>query len=129
MDNENRTLLIIDDIDENREILERKLLKAGYRVETAKEGREGLEKLNNDLIDLVLLDIRMPVMDGITLLKKIRKEKLLADVPVIMVTAIEDKKTAIECLKSGACGYITKPFNMEHVNQQIRHCLGDAGFV
>jgi CheY-like chemotaxis protein len=123
MGTETYKLLIIDDVEENRELLRRRLLQAGYAVETANEGREGLGILENDLIDLVLLDINMPIMDGITLLKQIRSNSALANIPVIMLTGIEDMAVVLECLRAGACGYVTKPYNMDQVNQQIRHCL------
>ena len=65
----------------------------------------------------------MPVLDGITLLGNIRADKSLAHVAVLMVTAIEDVKTAMQCLKKGASGYITKPYSMEQISQQMEHCL------
>jgi DNA-binding response OmpR family regulator len=121
--NENYTVLVIDDVEENREILKRRLVKAGYRVETATEGREGLGLLRNTLVDVVLLDINMPIMDGMTVLKALRQDQTLSRIPVIMLTALDDTKTAMQCLKTGACGYVTKPFNMDQVTQQIRNCL------
>ena len=116
-------LLIVDDVEENRELLKRRLVQTGYDVETAQEGREGLGILHNELIDLVLLDINMPIMDGITLLKEIRHNAVLANTPVIMLTGIEETDIALECLRAGACGYVTKPYNMDQIRQQISHCL------
>lgn len=123
MSDNNCTVLIIEDVAENREILKRRLEKAGYRVETANEGREGLALLKSTLVDLVLLDINMPVMDGMTVLKALREDPTLSKIPVIMLTALDDTKTAMQCLKNGACGYVTKPFNMDQVTQQIRNCI------
>ena len=74
-------------------------------------------------IDLVLLDINMPIMDGITLLKEMRKSAVLANTPVIMLTGMEETEIALECLRAGACGYVTKPYNMDQIRQQISHCL------
>lgn len=65
----------------------------------------------------------MPVLDGITLLGNIREDKSLAHVAVLMVTAMDDVKTALECLKKGACGYITKPYSMKQIKQQIEICV------
>ncbi len=65
----------------------------------------------------------MPVIDGITLLGYIKEDKLLSHVAVLMVTANDDVKTALQCLKKGACGYITKPYSMEQIKQQIQHCF------
>ena len=65
----------------------------------------------------------MPVIDGITLLENIRKDSSLSNVAVIMVTAQDDAETTLKCLKLGACGYITKPFNMDQLQKQINHCI------
>lgn len=119
----NQTILIIDDIIENIEILELQLEKEGYKIFTALEGAKGLHLLKEHDIDLVLLDINMPVIDGITLLENIKQDSSLSDVAVMMVTANEDIKTAFKCLKIGACGYITKPFSMEQLRHQVDHCI------
>lgn len=117
------SILIIDDIVENIDILERLLNKEGFKIFTATEGPKGLHLLKEHDIDLVLLDISMPVIDGVTMLENIRKDNSLSDVAIIMLTANDDIKMALKCLKIGACGYITKPFSMEQLHQQIDHCL------
>lgn len=119
----NQTILIIDDIEENIDILERQLSAEGFSVLTSNEGPKGLHILKNQHVDLLLLDINMPVLDGITLLGNIREDKSLAHVAVLMVTAMDDVKTALECLKKGACGYITKPYSMKQIKQQIEICV------
>lgn len=119
----NQTILIIDDIEENVDILERQLTSAGYIVLSANEGPKGLHILKKEHVDLVLLDINMPVVDGITLLSNIKEDKSLVDIAVIMVTANDDAKMALKCLKKGACGYITKPYSMKQIKQQIEHCF------
>lgn len=121
--NENQTVLIIDDIQENIDILERQLAAEKFNVLTANEGPKGLHILKKEHIDLVLLDIHMPIIDGITLLSSIREDKSLSHVAVLMVTADEDIKTALKCLKKGACGYITKPYSIKQIKQQIEHCF------
>ncbi len=121
------TILVVDDVEENREILERRLGRLGYNVELASDGREGVALMRNTIIDLVLLDINMPVMDGVMALKTIREDTSLANIPVIMLTAIDDLETAMKSLKNGASGYITKPFNMDHLHQQIEHCIRPKG--
>jgi DNA-binding response OmpR family regulator len=119
----NQTILIIDDIEENIDLLERLLDKEGYKTYTAKDAAKGLHLLKDNSFDLVLLDINMPVINGITLLENIRKDSSLSNVAVIMVTAKDDAETTLKCLKLGACGYITKPFNMEQLQKQINHCV------
>jgi len=118
-----QTILIIDDVDENIDILKRQLNAEGYHVISANEAPKGLHILKNQHIDLLLLDINMPVLDGITLLGNIREDSSLSHVAVIMVTANDDVKTALQCLKKGACGYITKPYSMKQIKQQIKICV------
>lgn len=119
----NQTILIIDDIEENVDILERQLMAADFNVLSANEGPKGLHILKKERVDLVLLDINMPIVDGITLLKSIKEDKSIAHIPVIMVTANDDAKMVMTCLKKGACGYITKPYSMKQIKQQIEHCF------
>ena len=117
------TVLVIDDVEEVRRIMEKRLTKEGFVVETAGSGEEGLVELKNNLIDLVLLDLNMPGIDGMTFLEKIHQDKTTSDIPVIMVTAEDNINTAMECMKKGASGYLTKPFGMEQMRQQIQRCL------
>ena len=126
MDTKVYSILVVDDVKENIEILRLKLASEGFRIEAANTGPAGLEILKNEDIDLVLLDISMPDMDGITVLKTIRSDSALSHIAVIMATADEDLNTAFECMKHGACGYVTKPFDMDQVKQQISHCLSKS---
>lgn len=119
----NKSILIIDDIEENIIILERRLNLEGFKVFTANNGPSGLHILHKEPVDLILLDINMPVLDGITILENIRKDNSLSHIAILMVTANDDVNTVLQCLKKGACGYITKPYSMEQINQQINHCL------
>lgn len=123
MENKNTSILVVDDNEENREILVHRLQRTGYQVDTASEGREALAMLRSRLVDLVLLDINMPIMDGIQVLKEIRKDEILSRIPVIMLTAIEDMKITLECMRNGACGYVTKPFDMKQLETQLNNCL------
>jgi CheY-like chemotaxis protein len=122
LDNE-FTILVVDDVDENRTIIERILRQEGYRVETAEDGREALKVLGRTGIDLAIVDINMPLIDGISLLKQIRAEDRLKFIPVIMLTALEDKHTTLECVRLGASGYVTKPFDRKNLIQQIDNCI------
>ena len=123
MINPDKTILVVDDVAENRDILAKRLQKDGFNVEVASNGEEGLEVLRNSLIDLVLLDIMMPEVDGISMLGQIRADHTFDDVAVIMVTALDNMNVALDCMRKGACGYVTKPYEMEQVKKQIRHCL------
>ena len=123
---EKQTILIIDDIQENIDILEHQLKGEDFNILTATEAPKGLHILKEHDIDLVLLDINMPVIDGITLLGNIREDKTLSHVAILMVTANDDVKMALKCLKKGACGYITKPYSMKQIKQQIEHCFNPS---
>lgn len=118
-----QAILIIDDIKDNIDILKRQLDSDKYDIHESVAGAEGLEILKKQHIDLLMLDINMPVLDGITLLGKIREDDALSHVAVLMVTANDDVKMALDCLKNGACGYITKPYSIEQIKQQMNHCL------
>ncbi|MEJ2141652.1 MAG: response regulator [Gammaproteobacteria bacterium] len=118
-----QTLLVIDDVEENREILRYRLEKQGYKIEMAGDGQEGLMLMSKKPVDLVLLDLNMPVMNGFTFLEKVKSNQNLTDIPVIVVTSFDDDETANDVLTFGACGFVSKPYDMEQVNHQIKSCL------
>lgn len=123
MMNEGVTVLIVDDNEENRDILSRRLKSDGFKTIIAIDGKEAMELLNENIVHVVLLDIMMPEVDGFTLLSQIRTDSTFDDMPVIMLTAIDIVTVAEECLRLGACGYITKPYDMVVIKQKIRECL------
>lgn len=104
-------LLVVDDEEPNRDLLSRRLRKAGFDVECASSAREALEVLEREQIDLVLLDNMMPEMSGIDLLKLLRATQSASDLPVIMVTALNDSGRVVEALSNGANDYVTKPID------------------
>ncbi len=114
-------ILVADDEKSMREFLEIMLRKEGYRVSLASNGEEVLKLLEKDVVDLVLLDIRMPKMDGIAALKRIKA--LSAETIVIMITAYASADTAIRAMKEGAYDYITKPFKIEEIKLVIKNAL------
>ena len=120
------SILVIDDVEENRMILERRLSKEGYEVATAADGEQALEMLRTSGFDLVLSDIVMPTMDGVSLLDTLQADEKLSSIPVVMLTAVEDADIVLKCLRRGAKGYVTKPFNMHEVTNVIRNCLTPA---
>lgn len=109
---ENYTLLAVDDNLENLQLISLRLKIDGYNVLTALDGRQALEILNNQKIDTVLLDIMMPRIDGFELLGIIRRKYSLADLPVIMITALGESSSIVKALQLGANDYITKPIDM-----------------
>ena len=116
-----KRILIIDDDDEIRELLEFDVSHSGYFVDTAKDGLEGLNKALNNSYDLILLDVMMPKMNGFDVCKNIRQAKLA--IPILMLTAkgtIDDKTEGFDC---GADDYLVKPFDIQEVLLRIRVLL------
>jgi len=117
-------ILIIDDETGILELCKRILSQEGHLVSTAASGEEGLELLNNESFDLVLSDLRMPGIDGVKLLKKIKETS--PETEVIIVTGQATIETAVESLKGGAFDYILKPFNISELVTATKKCLDYA---
>jgi DNA-binding response OmpR family regulator len=123
MNNEIGKILVVDDIVENCDILKIRMEKVGYDVDTETDSNQAIDRLRASEYDLVLLDINMPGTSGITLLEQIRGDEAFDSVAVIMITAIDDVQVALDCMRKGACGYLTKPFNIDQIRQQINNCF------
>ncbi|MEW9096272.1 MAG: response regulator transcription factor [Clostridiaceae bacterium] len=121
---EKNTILVVDDEKDIRELIEIYLINEGLKVITACDGIDALEKLKNNNIDLIILDIMMPKLDGIRTCLKIREEKKL---PIIMLSAKNEGCDKILGLNVGADDYVTKPFNplelTARVKSQLRRCF------
>ena len=104
-------LLVVDDNKINRMLLSRSLEMQGHLVETAENGKEGLEKLRSGAFDLVLLDIEMPEMDGFQVLEACLKDVELRQLPIIMTSAMDELDAVVKCVELGAEDYLTKPIN------------------
>ncbi len=115
------TILIVDDEQHMRWIIEKTLAKEGYKTDSAATGAEGLAKLQSTGPDLVLLDLKLPDMNGIEVLRSMKQEQ--PRVPVIMITAHGTVESAIEAMKIGASDYISKPFDIEELKIIIHRCL------
>lgn len=115
------TILIVDDEQHMRWIIEKALAKEGYKTASAATGAEGLAKLQSTGPDLVLLDLKLPDMNGIEVLRSMKQEQ--PRVPVIMITAHGTVESAIEAMKIGASDYISKPFDIEELKIIIHRCL------
>ena len=116
-------ILIIDDEKLVRWSLQQKLSKEGYEVESAPTGEEGINLIREDGYDLVLLDLRLPGMDGVQVLQEIRK--LEKEVAVIMLTAETAISRAVECVRLGAHNYLCKPFDFEEVRVAVEKARED----
>ena len=116
-------LLVVDDLEMNRDLLVRRVRRLGHEADVAVNGRDALEKLRAAPWDLVLLDITMPEMDGYDTLRHIKADPLLAHVPVVMVSAIDETDSVVRCLELGADDYLTKPFNPVILQARIESSL------
>ncbi len=104
-------VLVVDDIEDNREILRRRLMAARFEVETACSGMECLDKLAASNFDVVLLDHMMPGLDGLETLAVIRGKWSKVELPVIMVTARDDDPMIVKAFDIGANDFVAKPFS------------------
>ncbi|MCW5941991.1 MAG: response regulator [Fimbriimonadaceae bacterium] len=104
-------VLVCDDERHIVRLIQVNLERQGYKVVTAFDGKEGLEKIQSEKPDLVVLDVMMPYMDGFEVLKSIRRDEATAELPVIMLTAKAQDKDVFEGYHYGADMYLTKPFN------------------
>jgi two-component system response regulator PilR (NtrC family) len=114
-------ILVADDEQSMREFLDIMLKKEGYKVTLASNGEEVLKLAERDIFDLILMDIRMPKLDGIAVLKKVKA--LSPETIVIMITAYASADTAIRAMKEGAYDYITKPFKVDEIKLIIKNAL------
>lgn len=114
------TILICDDEKDIRGALKIYLTEAGYRVLEAQDGLECVETLKTNAIDLILLDVMMPIMDGLSALEVIRRA---STVPVILLTAKSEDTDKIDGLNLGADDYVTKPFNSTELLARVRAVL------
>jgi two-component system NtrC family response regulator len=119
-----RTILVIEDDDSIRRVIEFGLQEAGYNVLAATDGVAGLDTVTREQIDLVISDLRMPQMDGLELLAHLKA--MNADLPVLMLTAHASIDTAVEAMKLGAFDFLTKPFELEHLRQVVAKALDVA---
>jgi DNA-binding NtrC family response regulator len=106
-------ILLVDDQDSIRFFLEKTLVEEGYEAHTAKTGGEAVDLAKQVVPDLILLDLRLPDMDGIEVLKKIRS--VFPEICVVMITAYGDIETAVEAMKQGAFDFVTKPINLDQL--------------
>jgi len=108
-------ILVVEDEPDLRSLLDRSLEEAGYRVLLAEDGIEALEKATTESLDLVLLDLMLPHIDGIEVCRRLKRDARTARLPVIMLTARQEPVDRIVGLELGADDYVTKPFNLREL--------------
>ena len=123
----NASVLIVDDTIYNIQLLSLMLNKQGYKVEKATSGTEALESVNRLLPDIILLDIRMPDIDGYEVCKRLKADPLTKDIPIIFISSIEEPTDKVEAFSVGGVDYISKPFQLievlARIETHLRLCL------
>jgi CheY-like chemotaxis protein len=132
METRRATVLVVDDIPENREVLARRLEKRGLRVLQAEDGQRALDLVDKDKPDLILLDIMMPGMSGVQVLEHIRRKHSRFELPIMMVTGKDDSGSIVETLALGANDYVIKPVDFPvllarvQAQLQVRNAFNDS---
>ncbi|SVB15666.1 uncharacterized protein METZ01_LOCUS168520, partial [marine metagenome] len=118
-------ILVVDDNKNNTDLLDKRLSKKGHNVITANNGKEALLRLTTDIdgVDVILLDIVMPEMNGYEVLKFIKNDKRFFEIPVIMISSMDDTDSIYRCIEIGADDYITKPFEKSILDARISSCI------
>jgi signal transduction histidine kinase len=116
-------LLVVDDDAINRDVLTRRLTRQGHHVQSASNGQGALLLMKETAFDLILLDVVMPEMDGYEVLRRIRADDQLKNVPVIMISVVSEMQSVVRCIEAGAEDYLAKPFNPTLLKARIGACL------
>jgi adenylate cyclase len=116
-------VLVVDDDPLNRMLLTRSLEQEGHRVGSVAGGQEALEILREKPFDVVLLDIVMPELDGVSVLERLKRDPVLQHVPVIMISAVDEIDTVVRCIEMGSEDYLPKPFNPVLLRARINAAL------
>jgi excisionase family DNA binding protein len=117
-------ILVVDDEESIRELLSKTLALADYEIDLAPDGRTALDRLRLFQYDLLITDLRMPGVDGLTVIREARRLK--ADLPVIIITGYSSEASAIEAVNLGVQGYLTKPFRVPRVLAAAAKALGET---
>lgn len=116
-------ILVVDDQEDNRAVLERRLNRQGHTVECVSGGHAALAQLQKSRFDLVLLDVLMPDLDGLAVLGRIKAEPSTRDIPVIMISALDDVASVVRCIERGAEDHLPKPFDPVILRARVSACL------
>jgi class 3 adenylate cyclase len=117
------TILVVDDDEENRDLLARRLAREGHRIRAAKGGLEALAILQSEPVDLVLLDVMMPDLDGPAVLERLKRDPGLRHIPVLMISALDETASVVRSIELGAEDYLPKPCDVVLLRARIGACL------
>lgn len=129
MDNESKKVLIVDDESDILEIISFNLQKEGFTTFTAKDGNDAIQKAQQVQPDLIILDVMMPFKNGIEVCTILRQHPQLSEVPIILLTAINDEQTHIKGLESGADDYVTKPISPKVLVSRVKSLLRRTNII
>lgn len=116
-------ILVVDDNDANAELLDRMLRRLGHQVTLAADGRRALEALATGRFDLVLLDIVMPDIDGYEVLRRAKADERLRDVPIVVISSMDESQAVARCIELGAADHLPKPFEPVLLRARVSACL------
>jgi len=116
-------ILIVDDHEDNIELLRARLEARGYCIDTAMDGEQALARVANTAPDLILLDVMMPRIDGFEVVRRLKADKTLPFIPIILQTALDSTEHKVEGLDAGADDYITKPINFAELEARVKSML------
>jgi len=125
------SILIVDDSLPMRSVIKRTLKAAGYgkaELLEAANGKEAIDRLKNAWVDIVMTDYNMPVMNGLQFIKAVKKDDVLKDIPIVIISTEGNEKKIKEFMDCGAAGYITKPFTPEAIRDIIINILGEVDY-
>ena len=122
------SILVADDYEDNRELLRLMLEVAGYRIREARNGRECVEMARDELPDLILVDLSMPLLDGYGVLRELRGDERTRHIPLVAVTAFADTDRE-RALNSGFNAYLSKPFRSKDLLATVEHLLAPESRV
>ncbi|HEY6784195.1 MAG TPA: protein kinase [Gemmatimonadales bacterium] len=121
-------VLVVDDEAGNRDLLGRRLQREGYAVVSAGGGREALDVVTREAVDVVLLDVMMPDLDGLAVLERLKADPATRDLPVIMISALDDLGAIARCIEAGALDYLPKPFEPVILRARLAASLAEKRF-
>ncbi len=128
MRRDGRSVLVVDDDSLNRVVLSKLLEHDGYQVRTAVDGLEALAALDDETFDALLLDIVMPKIDGLEVLRRVKADPRWWHIPVIVISAVDDTESIVACLELGADDYVQKPFDPVLLRARLNACLARHRF-
>ena len=120
------TVMVVEDFEDNRFMMRRLLEMSGYRVVEAINGQEAVETARRELPDLILMDLSLPLLDGLAATRRIREQKELSKVPIIAVSAHDTADFHADALAAGCNEYVTKPIDFDQLEELLNRLVAKA---